>query len=144
VDPEGQGIGGVAGWTDWNASVWVHNAYEVGEYNSIKKLSVRDVREANHAPQTGQARSLIGSFKEGRGTSISLPKEQHDLISYWQNNRRDIFGRLPTSARELLAQDIRLHRMFSDAPRSSLLEIIKNEKSLNFWDYLPLHRMGTI
>jgi len=129
------------GEKNWGWAVWSHNLYEVGEYNQVRKLSMLHVREANHAPQTRQAELLIGEIKRGKGISISLRKEEHDLITFWQGRRRELFGKLPASARELLAQDIIMLRKYTDAPNSSLLKLLREAMRAHKYDFLPLHRM---
>jgi Pretoxin HINT domain len=129
------------GEAGWGFAVWSHNIYEVGPYNRIRRFSLLNVREANHAPQSALAELLIGGFNRRKAISISILKSEHDVVSYWQNHRREYFGKNPASARELLAQDVVLLRRFTNAPGSALRDLVRQVKARHPYDFFPHHRM---
>ena len=45
---------------------------------------------------------------------------------------------LPATARQLLAQDIRILRNYAGAPNSALQQLIELNKSLHYYDYVKL------
>lgn len=47
----------------------------------------------------------------------------------------------PASARELLADEIRILRQNTNAPNSALQDLIRLSRETHPWDYLPLHRL---
>jgi hypothetical protein len=118
--------------------MFVGDAYEVGLAMDLRKVSIFGM-QINHAPQTAQARSLLGDFSEvnniGHEIGIRLPMSEHDLVTAAQASR----GAMP-NARSLLASDIWILRANSKAPNSALKKIIQMGKDRYPYDYLPLHR----
>jgi hypothetical protein len=113
--------------------------YEVGLAKDLRKNPVTGT-QVNHAPQSRQAESLIGDFnlrnKVGNEPSIRLPIEEHNAVSAAQRART-----APASARDLLADEIRILRQNTNAPNSALQDLIRLSRETHPWDYLPLHRM---
>ena len=78
--------------------------------------------QVNHAPQSREAETLIGNFnlrnKVGNEAAIRLPISEHTAVSAAQRAR----GAL-TSARDLLASDVRILRNVTDAPNAALKKL---------------------
>jgi hypothetical protein len=91
--------------------------------------------EVNHVPQTAQARSLLGTFntvnKVGNEAAIRLPVSEHLAVNAAQAARPYV----PATARELLAQDIRILRNNTQAPNAALQKLIQLNKSLHPTDF---------
>ena len=112
--------------------------FDVGLAKDLRKNPVRDT-QVNHAPQSRQAESLIGDFnlrnKVGNEPAIRLPTEQHAAVTAAQRTRK-----VAASARDLLADEIRILRKFTEASNSALKELIELNKRLHQSDFAPLHR----
>ncbi|MEI8021674.1 MAG: polymorphic toxin-type HINT domain-containing protein, partial [Schlesneria sp.] len=114
------------------------NLYDVGLAKDLRKNPVAGT-QVNHAPQSREAESLVGDFnvknKVGNEPAIRLPIEEHEAVSAAQYLRT-----ATTSARDLLASEIRILRQTTNAPNSALQELIDLSKKRHPWDYFPLHR----
>ena len=112
--------------------------YDVGLAKDLRKNPISGT-QVNHAPQSRQAESLLGEFnvknKVGNEPAIRLPIEEHDAVSAAQRLRT-----APASARDLLADEIRILRQNTNAPNSALQDLIDLSKKRHPYDYLPLHR----
>ena len=83
-----------------------------------------------------QAETLLSDFnpvnKIGYEPSIRISESEHMAINADQFNYAN-----PTTARELMARDIRLLRNNTDAPNSALQRLIELNKQLHY-EYLPM------
>ena len=111
--------------------------YEVGLAKELRKAG-SVFTEVHHVPQTAQARSLVGDLnlanKVGNEPAIRLSISEHAAVSAAQAAREV----LPATARQLLAQDIRILRNYAGAPNSALQQLIELNKSLHYYDYVKL------
>jgi len=136
-------------------AAWVHNTgenlcsaalpststqgrvYDVGLAKDLRKTRVPNT-EVNHTPASRQADSLIGDFntknKVGNEVAIRLPTTEHAAVTAAQAART----RTAASARELLADEIRILRQNANAPNSALRDIIRQGKELHPSDYAKL------
>ena len=109
--------------------------YDVPTAAELRKNPVRNT-QVNHAPQSREAESLIGNFnlrnKVGNEPAIRLPISEHTAVSAAQRAR----GAL-SSARDLLASDIRLHRTFTNASNAALKQLIDLSRKLHSSDFYP-------
>ena len=78
-----------------------------------------------------------GGNKAGNEPAICVSREEHDLITQAQRTRT-----APASARDLLADDIRMLRKHTNAPRQKMKDLIELNNKLHESDYNALHRMG--
>jgi RHS repeat-associated protein len=111
-----------------SASVSAHSAakgvgkYEVGTYDALKSRSVAgDGLDIHHAMQKNPAGQVVGGYNPGNGPSIAIPRGEHSGIP-------TVKGEYTGTARELLAKDIRDLRNNTNAPNSSLRELIDLNK----------------
>jgi hypothetical protein len=116
----------------------VPRVYDVGAATQLRKCPL-PWTEVHHVPQSREAVSLVGDFneinREGREPAIRLLKSEHIAVSNAQRLRT-----APASARDLLAEEIRILRNNTGAPNSALQELIDLNRDLHRYDYLPLHR----
>jgi hypothetical protein len=112
--------------------------YDVGLAKDLRRNSLAGT-EVNHGPQSLHAESLVGDFKsvnrKGHEPAIRLPISEHRAVNAAQALRR-----VPASAREMLADEIRILRNNTHAPNSKLQELIRLNKDTHFWDYEAIHR----
>jgi hypothetical protein len=115
--------------------------YDVGLAKDLRSNRVTGTH-VNHAPQSRHAESLIGDFNTvneiGHEPAIRLPISEHEAVTAAQAQRR-----VPASARELLADEVRILRNNTNAPNSALQELIRLNKDAHFWDYQPIERTTT-
>ncbi len=76
-----------------------------------------------------------GGNKAENEAAIRVANEEHDLITQAQRTRT-----APASARDLLADDIRMLRKHTSAPRQKMKDLIELNKKLHRPDYSDLHR----
>jgi hypothetical protein len=79
--------------------------------------------------------SVNSQTRTAREPAIRLPKSEHDAVSAAQRLRG-----ASASARDLLAEEIRILRNNTTVPNSALQELIDRNRDLHRYDYLPLHR----
>ena len=112
--------------------------YGVGVAKDLRKIPLQGT-QIHHVPQTREAESLIGAFnsanRAGHEAAIRLPISEHGAVSAAQAARK-----APSSARDLLSEDIRILRNNTDAPNPQLLELISIIKNLHPSDFSPLQR----
>jgi hypothetical protein len=108
-------------------------AYEVDTYAELNARSAPfDDLQLHHAPQKAKAYGLVPGYPEppsNQAPAIALPKWEHRLVTAAQQ-RRDVTG---MTARQLLADDIRMLRRYTQAPTESLRALIRVNKEL--YDY---------
>jgi hypothetical protein len=117
--------------------------HDVGLAKDLRKNPV-PFTEVHHVPGTSSASSLVGTHQEagklltgqklgraGSEPAIRLSKSEHDAASAAQR----VFS-AQASARQLLAQEIRILRNVTDAPNSALKQLIQLSRELHPWDYL--------
>nr|WP_254679321.1 polymorphic toxin-type HINT domain-containing protein [Celeribacter baekdonensis] len=115
--------------------VWVHNCripkkpvetYDVGEYNDLKSSAqVGDNLEHHHVGQQAKMGELVEGYDYGSAPAIELPKSEHAAVTAAQRAR----GNAPAAtARDQLAQDARDLRNETNAPNSSIQEVIDKSK----------------
>jgi hypothetical protein len=116
----------------------VGKVYDVGLANDLRKSGIPNT-QVNHLPQSRQAESLIGNFnpvnKVGNEPAIRLPISEHEAVNAAQRMRT-----APASARDLLADEIRILRNNTNVPNSQLQKVIELNRKQHPTDYLPLHR----
>ncbi|MEX8505368.1 RHS repeat domain-containing protein [Leptothrix ochracea] len=97
--------------------------YEVGAYDALKRRSVPagDGLDIHHAMQKNPAGQAVGGYNPANGPSIAIPRGEHLRIP-------TIKGEYTGTARDLLAKDIRDLRNNTNAPNSSLRELIDLNK----------------
>jgi hypothetical protein len=96
--------------------------YEVGAYDALKSRSVTgDGLDIHHAMQKNPAGQAVGGYNPATGPSIAVPRGEHSRIP-------TIKGEYTGTARDLLAKDIRDLRNNTNAPNSSLRELIDLNK----------------
>jgi RHS repeat-associated protein len=97
-------------------------AFDVGAYNDLKKLSeTGDALDIHHVGQKHVMSQLVDGYDPKTAPSIAIPASQHQLIP-------TVKGSYSGSARDLLANDIQNLRNYTDAPNSSLQELIQMNK----------------
>lgn len=108
--------------------------YEVGTCTDLKKGDVVGDKLGNHhAPQKADAKSIVSGYPQdklaGDAPAIRLPDEEHAKITKLQS-QRDTTGMSP---RKLLAEDIKMLKQNTEAPHSSLQELIRmNKEKYNY------------
>ena len=96
--------------------------YEVGAYDALKSKSVAgDGLDIHHAMQKNPAGQAVGGYNPATGPSIAVPRGEHSRIP-------TLKGEYSGSARDLLAKDIRDLRNYTNAPNSSLRDLIDLNK----------------
>jgi len=99
-------------------------SYEVGPYNALRNRSaLNDGLDLHHAMQRQPASQVIDGYNPLSAPSIALPRNEHLQIP---NLRGDYGG----TARELLAQDIRNLRNYTNTPNSALQQLIELNKQM--------------
>src|SRR5262249_21013296 len=108
--------------------------YEVGLAKDLRKEPA-PYTQVHHAPQSAQAESLIGDYRmaneAGNEAAIRVSDSEHIAINAAQASRSTV----PASARDLLAQDIRILQNNTKAPNSALKKLIKLNKKLQESDF---------
>lgn len=96
--------------------------YEVGAYDTLKSKSLAgDGLDIHHAMQKNPAGQVVGGYNPATGPSIAVPRGEHSRIP-------TLKGEYGGSARDLLAKDIRDLRNNTNAPTSSLRDLIDLNK----------------
>ena len=99
-------------------------AYEVGTFDQLAARSlVGDALDLHHVGQAHAMQQLVPGYVRGTAPAIALPQAEHALIP----NMR---GPVNVSVRDLVAKAIRALRNFTNAPNSSLQELIKLNKAM--------------
>jgi RHS repeat-associated protein len=99
-------------------------AYQVGSFSSLRGLSkVGDDLALHHVGQTHPMKQIIPTYNRNTAPSIALPTAEHKAIP-------NIQGTYSGSARDLLALDIWNLRKFTNAPNSSLIQLVEMNKTL--------------
>jgi hypothetical protein len=98
--------------------------YEVGTFKELKSRSaVGDGLDIHHAPQKNPAGQTVAGYDPSTGPSIALPKSEHVQIPTQR-------GAATMSPRSQLAKDVRDLRNNTQAPNSSLQQLINLNKSI--------------
>jgi hypothetical protein len=98
--------------------------YGVGAFNDLKASSVvGDGLDIHHAVQAYPATQVIQGYDRLVAPSIAIPQAEHRLIPA-------ITGEFSGTARDLLAKDILDLRNYTNAPTSSLQELIQLNKQM--------------
>ena len=95
--------------------------YEVGKFGDLAKRSSGDGLEVHHAAQKHPAGQVIAGYDAKNGPSIVLPSNEHRRIP-------TIKGDYSGSPRDLLAKDIRDLRNNTNAPNSSIRDLVQRNK----------------
>ncbi len=99
-------------------------AYRVGIHRELQCLSsVGDDLALHHVGQAHVMQQVAPGFTRAGGASIALPTAEHLGIP-------TLKGSFEGSARSLLARDISNLRNYTNAPNSSLIELIRLNKQL--------------
>ncbi|HVC97213.1 MAG TPA: Hint domain-containing protein, partial [Pirellulales bacterium] len=114
------------------------NLYDVGLAKDLRKNPLSGT-EVHHVPQSREAELLIGDFNRvnnvGNEATIRLPWSEHQAVNEAQRARGSM-----ASARDLLADEIRILRNNTNASNAKLKELIELNKQLHRFDYLSLQR----
>jgi hypothetical protein len=114
-----------------------HNAtecgklYEVGQYS---KMDSAPGTNLHHVPGSAAESTLVAGESASKGTAIRIAEEgEHRAVTEAQ-------AALPAqkSARDLLAKETKILREHTDAPNSSLQEIIARKQAQHPLDYGPI------
>ncbi len=98
--------------------------YQVRTFDELSKLSKpNDGLEIHHVVQKHPAGQVIGGYEQSMAPSIALPRIEHRAIP-------NLRGYYSGNARDLLSRDIRNLRNYTDAPNSSLRELINLNKEM--------------
>ncbi|MDQ8727233.1 hypothetical protein [Bradyrhizobium sp. LHD-71] len=98
--------------------------FQVGRYNDLQRLSrVGDDLQLHHAGQQHAMGQVVQGYRPRTAPAISVPTIQHQSIP-------NLTGPYTGTARDLLARDIRNLRNYTDAPNSSLRELIDLNRQL--------------
>lgn len=93
--------------------------YEVGRANDLRARSaVGDELDVHHAGQAHAMEQLVPGYGRATGPAITVPRAEHVQIP-------TVRGPVSGSARDQLAKDIRDLRNHTNAPNSSLQELIE-------------------
>jgi len=98
--------------------------YEVGSFGGLKSRSIAgDGLDIHHAMQKQPAGQVVRGYNPSTAPSISLPRSEHMQIP-------NLRGEYSGSARDLLARDIGNLRNNTNAPNSSLRDLIELNKQM--------------
>ena len=99
-------------------------AYEVGTAGALKARSIPgDALDIHHVGQARPMEQLIPGYNRASGPAIAIPEELHRTIP-------KIRGATDFMPRQVLANDIRNLRTYTNAPNSSLQELIEMNKQM--------------
>jgi RHS repeat-associated protein len=99
-------------------------AYEVGTYNTLKARSVvGDTLDIHHVGQASPMGQLLPGYNRATAPAIALPELEHGLIP-------TVRSETTMTPRGLLANDIWNLRNFTEAPNSSLQNLIQLNKEM--------------
>lgn len=97
--------------------------YEVGSYSTLKSRSTGDMLDIHHVGQANPMEQVIPGYSRSNAPSIAIPRSEHQMIP----TRK---GPYTGSARDQLAKDIRDLRNYTNAPNSSLQDLIQLNKDM--------------
>jgi RHS repeat-associated protein len=98
-------------------------AYEVGSYDALQAKSiVGDGLDLHHVGQAHIMEQLVPGYSRAAAPAIALPQLEHRAIP-------TLRGAANLSARDLLARDIMNLRRYTNAPNSSLRQLIELNKT---------------
>jgi len=107
--------------------------YDVGKAKDLRATPLAGT-EVNHVPGSASASTLVPTQnpanKFGNEAAIRLPQSEHAAVSAAQN----ALG-AQASARDLLAQELKILRNNTNAPNSALQKASKMNKEAHPWDY---------
>jgi hypothetical protein len=102
----------------------VVEAYEVGRFAELAERSVvGDALDIHHVGQAHAMEQLVEGYSRIEGPAIALPQAEHALIP-------NLRGTVELTPRQVLAQDIWNLRRYTNAPNSSLQEVIRLNKEV--------------
>jgi len=97
-------------------------AFEVGTADDLLARSVRgDKLDIHHVGQAHPLEQIVPGYDRATAPAIAVPRAQHSTIP-------TVRGPYTGTARDQLAKDIRDLRNYTDAPNSSLRELIDLNK----------------
>jgi RHS repeat-associated protein len=100
------------------------SAYEVGTYDALKARSLTgDGLDIHHVGQTHPFEQLIPGYDRATAPAISLPEVEHGMMPTAK-------GTTTMTPRDILANDIRNLRNLTEAPNSSLQQLIDLNKQM--------------
>ncbi|WP_231578076.1 hypothetical protein, partial [Dickeya chrysanthemi] len=98
--------------------------YEVGTFDDLKARSVSgDKLDIHHAMQKHPAGQVISGYDPNTAPSMAVPRSEHKRIPTMK-------GTYSGSVRDLLAKDVKDLRKYTNAPSSSIKELIKLNKEM--------------
>jgi hypothetical protein len=99
-------------------------AYEVGKFDALKARSgVGDGLDLHHVGQAHAMEQIVPGYNRGTGPAIALPRAEHAAVP-------TLRGPVSMSPRSLLARDIWNLRQYTNAPTSSLQQLIQLNKGM--------------
>jgi len=99
-------------------------AFEVGTADALKARSVvGDGLDIHHVAQAHPLEQVIPGYNRATGPAITVPRAQHSAIP-------TVRGPFTGTARDQLAKDIWDLRNYTDAPNSSLQDLINLNKQM--------------
>lgn len=99
-------------------------AFQVGRFNDLQRVSrVGDGLDLHHVGQTHPLKQVISNYNRQSAPAIALPRFQHTRIPTFK-------GVYSGSPRQQLSQDIINLRRYTNAPNSSLQELIRLNKEV--------------
>ena len=128
----GKGVGKILGHTDEmrgatrgdHAAKAPVQAFEVGTADALKARSVvGDGLDIHHVAQAHPLEQVIPGYNRATGPAITVPRAQHSTIP-------TVRGPFTGIARDQLANDIWDLRNYTDAPNSSLQDLINLNKQM--------------
>jgi len=108
----------------FNAARGPVQAFEVGTADALKARSVvGDGLDIHHVAQAHPLEQVIPGYNRATGPAITVPRAQHSTIP-------TVRGPFTGTARDQLAKDIWDLRNYTDAPNSSLQDLINLNKQM--------------
>lgn len=110
--------------------VWVHNTchvpvrqYKVGQAAQLQRRSLNDGLDIHHAGQAHAMEQVVPNYDRRSAPAIAIPQIEHRGLE----TRR---GTVTSSARDILAADIRDLRANTNAPNASLQALIELNRTM--------------
>ena len=106
-----------------NGGVWVHNpqAYEVGDYNSIKGAPGN---QAHHLPQAHVAEQAIPGYVRESGLAVNMPAADHAALPFTSRLRGNFSTLTPSELRAIISQQLR-DAANANVPAATLRELAR-------------------
>jgi len=114
--------------------------YDVGRAYDLRKTAPpNQVTNVHHVPGRRTGNTTVSDFNDagraGNEPAIRLSCEEHDAVTAAQRQLR-----IPQSARQALADEIRILRNDTNAPNSALQELFQMNRDLHKSEFFDIHR----